>query len=140
MGLQNPSVVAGLFGRQVRSQNTVGTGTGSSRCKFLEAHLQNGVVVAEKHQRHLTRLADATDKIKNTGESCAGFEGPLGSPLNRRTVGKGIAERNAEFDYVGAGFGHRKDEFERGVERRIAGREISHNAKFARFAQLCEAF
>ena len=52
---------------------------------------------------------------------------------------KRIAERDAEFDDIGAGFGQRKDEFLRSFQRRIASRNIGDDAHFAGGAKLGEA-
>ena len=48
---------------------------------------------------------------------------------------KRIAERNAQFDHVRAGFCQREHKFQGGVQRRIAGGDVRDNAQFAGFAQ-----
>ena len=52
-----------------------------------------------------------------------------------RAISERIAERHAEFDDVGAGFGKSEDEFVRGDERRIARGNVGHKAELARFAE-----
>ncbi len=61
-------------------------------------------------------LADAAHEIDHAGERGAGFEGALGRALDSGPVGQRIAERNTEFDNIGAGFGEGEDKFKRGVE------------------------
>jgi len=69
-----------------------------------------------------------------------GFQSAFGSALDGGAVGEGVAERYAELDDVGTGFGEREDEFQRGIEQGIAGRDIGNDAEFAGGAQFGETF
>src|SRR5438309_9015753 len=50
---EDAAIVFGLFGREVSSEDAVSAIGCSSGCEFLEAHLQNGIVVAEEDERNL---------------------------------------------------------------------------------------
>jgi len=101
--------------------------------------LEDGIVVAEKDERDLRGLANAANEIKDADKRGAGFERALGSSLDRRAIGKRVAEWNAELDDVGAGFRERQNKVQRGFECRVTGRDVRDNAKFARGAQFGEA-
>ncbi len=51
--LKYRAIFGGFFGRQISNEHAVGAGFGGGVRKFLEAHLQNRIEVAEKHQRNL---------------------------------------------------------------------------------------
>jgi len=51
--------------------------------RISQAHLKNGIVVAEKNERYITRRANFPDEIENARESRSGFHGALGRALNR---------------------------------------------------------
>ena len=63
------------------------------------------------------------------------LECAFGSALNRGAVGERIAEGNAKFDDVGAGFGEGENKFVRGVERWITSGDVGDDAEFAGFAE-----
>src|SRR6266566_1513741 len=56
MRTNNPPVILRFFGREIGHENTVGAGRSSSRCEFLNSHLQNGIEVAEQHQGEVRSL------------------------------------------------------------------------------------
>src|SRR6267378_5653812 len=140
MSSENTAIVSGFFRREGGGENAVGAGVCGSRSKSCEAHLKDRVVVAEEDERNLRRLANAANEIEDAGQCGAGFQSAFGSPLNCWAVSEGIAKGHAELDDVGAGFGKREDEFQRGVKRGIAGGDIGDDAKFAGGTQVGEAF
>src|SRR6266436_152416 len=137
---KDAAVVAGFFRSEIGDEDTVSASRRSSGGKFFEAHLKDGIVVAEKEQRHFRRLPNATNEIEHSRERRTGFQGTLGSALNRRAIGEGIAERYAKLDDVRAGFGERKDELPRGIQGRIARGDVGDDAEFAGGAELGETF
>src|ERR1700730_13573965 len=136
---EDTAIVGGFFGSEVGREDTVGACFAGGAREFLEAHLQDGIVVTEKHERGLGGCADATNEIDYAGERGAGFEGALGGALNGGAVGERIAEGDAEFDDVGAGFGKCEDELQRGVERRIPGGNVGDDAELAFRSEFGEA-
>src|SRR6266851_2670379 len=62
---KNAAIVFGFFGSEIGGENAVGAGRRGGRCEFFEAHLQDGIVVAEEDERDLRGLADAANEIKN---------------------------------------------------------------------------
>ncbi len=137
---ENAAIVVGFFGREIGGKNAVG----ASRCgrggESLEAHLQDGIVIAEEDQRDLRDFANAVNEIENTGERGAASEGAFGGALNRGAVGKWIAEGHAKLDDIGTRFIESDDEFQCGVEGRIAGSDIGDDAKLAGFSQGSKSF
>src|SRR5438034_8995270 len=69
MSAKNTAVVRRFFRREVGRQNTIRACGFSRRSKFLKAHLQDGVVIAEQNQRDFRRQANAADQIEDAGES-----------------------------------------------------------------------
>ena len=106
--------------------------------------MEDGIVVAEEDERDFVRgrarLVNAANEIEDAGQRRAGFQSALRGALNSGTVSEGIAEGHAEFDDVGAGFGKREDELQRGIERGIARRDVGDDAEFAGGTQVGEAF
>jgi hypothetical protein len=62
-------------------------------------------------------------------------QGAFAGALDYRTIGDGIAERDAEFDDVGAGFSGGDDDSCAGFERGIAGRDVGDQSKFTGFGK-----
>src|SRR6266568_3944285 len=139
MSGQNSAIVAGFLGCEVGGENGGGGGG-----EFFEAHLQNGIVVAEEDKRDIVRwgarLADAADEIEDAGKRGARFQGTFGGALDGGAVGERIAERDTEFDDVGASFRKFQDKLLCGIQGRIASGDVRHDAEFAGPAQLGEAF
>src|SRR6266478_661746 len=137
---ENALIVGGFFGSEVGSEDAIGAGGCGSRCEFFEAHLEDGIVVAEEDKRDFVhgrvRLANAANEIEDAGQRGTGFQSALRGTLNGGAVGEGIAEGHAKLDDVGAGFGKREDKLQRGIERGIARSDVSDDAKFAGGAQL----
>src|SRR5216683_799915 len=144
MSGEDAAIVAGFLGCEVGGENAVGPSGCGSGGEFFEAHLQNRIVVAKEDKRDIVRwgarLADAADEIEDASKRGARFQGAFGSALDGRAVGERIAERHAEFDHVCASFGKCENEFQRGVERGVAGGDVSDDAEFTGPAQLGEAF
>ena len=84
-------------------------------------------------------FADFANEIDHLGEGRVRFEGALGGALDCGAVGERIAERDAEFDDIGAGFGEGEDKFVRGVQCGIACGDVGDDAEFAGFAECGEA-
>src|SRR6266403_5034631 len=109
---ENTAIVDGFFGSEIGGEDAVsadGCGGGS---KFFEAHLEDGIVVAEEGERDFVRgrarLANAANEIEDAGQRRAGFQSALRGALNSGTVSEGIAEGHAEFaggTQVGEAFG-----------------------------------
>ena len=137
---ENAAIVVRFFGREIGDEDAVGAGVAGGACKFFEAHLQDGIVVAEEHERNLRGFANAAHQIEDAGQRGAGFQRAFGGALNGGAVGERIAERNAQLDDIGAGFGQGENELQRGVERRIAGGDVGDDAEFAGCAQVGETF
>src|SRR6202030_4069344 len=137
---ENAAIVFGFFGCEIGSENSVRAGRRCGRCESFEAHLQDGIVVAKENKRDLGKLTNAADKIENTGESRPGSQSALRSALDRRPIRERIAEGHAQFINVRAGFSKCTDEFQRGVEGRIADGDVSDDAEFAGCAEFGEAF
>ncbi len=137
---EDAAILFRFFRRQIGGQNAVRTSGRGGGCEFLEPHLQDRIVVAEEDERNLGGLSDPTNEIEDSCQCCPGFKCALGGTLDRRAIGKGIAERHAKFDHVRTGFGERQDEFQRRVERRIARRDIGDDAKFPGSTQFSKAF
>src|SRR6266436_2906049 len=108
---EDAAIVGGFFGSEVGGEDAVGPSFAGGAREFFQAQLEDGIVVAEEHERNLRGLTDAADEFDYTGERGAGFKGALGGALNGGAVGERIAEGNAEFDDVGAGLGEREDKF-----------------------------
>src|SRR5712692_903228 len=53
MSGENAAIVFRFFGREVGSEDAVGASGSGGGCEFLEAHLQDGIVVAEEDERNL---------------------------------------------------------------------------------------
>jgi len=143
MRRESAAVVAGLFRCEIGDKDAIGSGRGGRSCEFFEPHLQNMIVVAKKDERDFRRrafgAANLTDEVEYAAQGRAGFEGTFRGPLDGGTVSQRIAERHAEFYDVGACCGQCLNEFERGSERRISGRNVGDDAHFAGVAQLREA-
>src|SRR5258708_10476235 len=137
---KDAAVVAGFFRSEIGDEDTVGASRRSSGGKFFEAHLKDGIVVAEKEQRHFRRLPNATNEIEHSGERRTGFEGAFRGALNGRAIGERIAEGYAKLDDVRAGFGEREDKLPRGIQGRIARGDIRDDAEFAGGTELGETF
>src|SRR5579863_4751908 len=73
-GGNDAAILFGLFWREIGNEDAVGSEIGGGGSKFFEAHLEDGVVVAEEDERDFAGFADFADEIENFGESCAGFE------------------------------------------------------------------
>ena len=63
---------------------------------------------------------ELADHIQRLRQSRPAFQSALRRKLNGRTVGHGIAERNAQFDQIGAGGGQAVENLLRGLPVRIA--------------------
>src|SRR5260370_20822504 len=111
MGGENAAVVGGFFGSEIGGEDAVSGDFGGGARELFEGKLQDRIVVAKENERNLRGLTDAADEFDYTGERGAGFEGAFGGALDGRAVGERIAEGDAEFDDVGAGFGEREDKF-----------------------------
>ncbi len=61
---------------------------------------------------------------KHVFEARAAGQGALTGALDDRAVGERIAEGHAQFDHIRAGIDGRNRDFARGVETRIARRQI----------------
>ena len=105
VGVKNAAIVVGFFGREIGGENAIGAGLRCGSGKFFEAHLEDGIVVAEKNEWNLAGLANAADEIEDTGKSGTSLESALGGALNRGAIGEGIAEGHTEFDDVSASIG-----------------------------------
>src|SRR5689334_18520134 len=136
-------MLAGFFWRQVGDENAIRSSGGCAGGEFLQPHLENWIVVAEKDERDFSSSAFQTANLPNqfndVVQSRASFERSFRSALNGWTVGQGIAEWDAEFDDVGARFRQSLDKSECGWKRRIAGRDVGNDAHFAGRAQSVEA-
>src|SRR6267142_1228149 len=128
---ENATVVGGFFWRQIGGEDAVSSGFGSNGGEFLEARLENGIVVAEEDERDVTGLSDLADEIENTRKRGPEFQGAFGGALNGRAVGERIAKRDTEFDNVSACLGERQNKLERSAERRIARGNVRDDAHFA---------
>ncbi len=87
----------------------------------------------------MARLADAANEFKHAGERSARLKSAFRGALDGGAVGERVAEGNAEFDDVGAGFGEGEDEREGGVKGRIASGDVGDDAEFAGVAKSGEA-
>src|SRR5258708_32968659 len=65
---EDAAIVGGLFGSEVGGEDAVGAGFAGCAREFFEAHLQDGIVVAEEYEGNLRRLADAADECDETSE------------------------------------------------------------------------
>ena len=63
------------------------------------------------------------------------MQGAFAGALDYRTIGYGIAEGDAEFNDVGAGFSGSDDDSCAGFERGIAGCDVGDQSKFAGFGK-----
>ena len=106
--------------------------------EFLDAHLQDRIEVAEKHQRHIRLQSQPPDQLDHARERRPAAQRPFARPLNRRAIGHRIAERHAQLDHVRAGFGGGQHDFLAGRKRRIASRDVRDQAQLARLGQLRE--
>src|SRR5437588_12945017 len=144
MSGEKAAIVFGFFEREIDGENAICAGNRCGGCEFLEAHLQDGIVIAEQDERDLVgrraQLADAADQIDDPGEGRAGFQGTFGAALDGRSIGERVAEGNAEVDDGGSGFAKGPDKFQRGVERGVACGDVGDDAEFAGCAQFSEAF
>src|SRR6266478_6833237 len=61
MSGEDAAIVAGFLGCEVGSENAVGASGCGDGGEFFEAHLQNGIVVAEEDERDLRGLANAAN-------------------------------------------------------------------------------
>ena len=111
LGGEDAAVVVGLFGREIGDEDAVGASGCGGGGEFFQAHLENGIVVAEEDEGDFAGFADFTDEIEDFGEGGTGFKGAFGGALDGGAIGEGVAERDAEFDDVGASFGEGEDEF-----------------------------
>src|SRR6266704_6261602 len=79
MRRENAAIVAVFFRREVRGKNAIGASGCGCGGEFFEAHLQNGIVIAEEDKRDIVRwgarLADAADEIEDAGKRGARFQG-----------------------------------------------------------------
>src|ERR1700720_3118696 len=105
MRCENAAVIGGFLGREVGGEDAVGAGLTVGMREFFEAHLQYGIVVAEEHEGNLRGLTNAVDDVDYSGKRGAGLEGAFGGALDSGAIGEGVAEGDAELDYVGAGIG-----------------------------------
>src|SRR5580700_569143 len=96
MSSQNPPIVDGLLRRKIGDQHAVGSGSTRRGSEFLHAHLKYRIVVAEQDERNViarnVRLTNAANEIKDSSERRAYFERTFRGALDRRAVGKRIAE------------------------------------------------
>ncbi len=53
MGGENAAILFGFFGREISGEDAVGACRRGRGCEFFKAHLQDGIVIAEKDQRDL---------------------------------------------------------------------------------------
>ena len=81
------------------------------------------------------RERTVADELEHARESCSAAQGAFAGALDYRTIGDGIAERDAEFNDVGAGFSGSDNDSCAGFERGIAGRDVSDQSKFAGFGK-----
>ena len=88
----------------------------------------------------MRRLANAADEIEDARKGRARFQSTFGSALDRGAVGERIAKGHAKLDDVRACFSESENEFQGGIERRIAGCDVGDDAKLAGRAQCGEAF
>src|SRR5216683_4016455 len=108
---EDAAIVGGFFGSEVGGEHAVGPSFAGGAREIFQAHLEDGIVVAEEHERNLRGLANAADEIDDTGERGAGFKGALGGTLDGGAVGERIAEGDTELDDVGGSVSKREDKF-----------------------------
>lgn len=132
---EDAAIVVGLLGSEIGDENAVGACVGSGSSEFFEAHLQDGIVVAEEDEGNLAGLANLADEVDDLTKSGAGFESAFRGALDGGAVGERIAEGNAKFDDIGARIRESENKFVRGGESGIAGGDVGDDAEFARFAQ-----
>ena len=113
MCLQDLAIVRRFFRREIGDENAIGAGLRGRGGEFFQAHLEDGIEIAEEHQRHLAGLANSPHEREHTGKRRAGLQSALGGALNRGSIGEGIAEGHAEFDDIGARVGQRQNEVAR---------------------------
>src|SRR5215475_10543235 len=133
--VQDAAVFLGLFGSQICREGAVGAGLRGGGSKFLESHLENRIVIAEKDDRDIGRrriqFANLADEIENIRESRSGPECTFRGALDCRAVGKRIAEGHAKFDDVCAGLRKGLNKFQSCAERRVASGDVRDDAHFA---------
>ena len=84
--------------------------------------------------------AQPLHSLENAPQRGAGREPALARTLDRRPIGRGIRERDADLDDVRAGLGHREDQRVGGFEIGIScGQEHDHGPLVA-LPQYPEAF
>src|SRR5580704_7824008 len=131
MALQGGEIFVSFLGRQIVGQNSVSASRRGSFGKFLKTHLQNGIEIAEQDQRRVRTRAQMADEFEHAGESRSAAQCAFAGTLDDGTIRHRIAEWDAEFDNVGAGFSGGQYDFGAGFERRISGGNVGYQAEFA---------
>ena len=137
--VQYGPVFDGFFRRQIRRQDAVRPGRARCIGKFLDAHLQNRIEIAEENQRNLGVCAKTLHKLDHAREGRSAAHGAFARALNRRSVGDRIAERHAQLDHVRACLRRSQHDFLGRIERRIARGDIGDETKFAGRGKLAKA-
>ena len=116
---------AGFLRREIDDEEAIDARRVRGLGEAVEAVLEEGVVVAEEHDRDVGLGAEARGHFQGLGQRHAGFERALGGLLDDGAVGGGVGEGDAEFEDVdsGAAGGAEDVEARRGV--RVAGGEIA---------------
>src|SRR5262249_52173496 len=74
-------ILNGFFRNQIGRENPICTRFRSGCCEFLEAHLQNGIVVTEKDDGYFRsgeiRIADFSNQLDHSGERRTSLKCPL---------------------------------------------------------------
>ena len=103
------AVVARFLRREIGDQHAIGAGRRRALRESLEAHLQHGIVIAEKHQRHVALPRGSHAARSSTPASVVpARKRAFARALNHRAVRDRIAEGHAQLDHVRAGLGQRE--------------------------------
>ena len=118
----------GLFDAGVGEQAAIDAGGGRVGGEAFQAVAQDGVEIGEQQEGNFGSGANAAGDLEHGREGGAGLEGALAAALDDGSIGDGVAERDAEFDEVGAAADHGGDEGGGAERRGVAGGEIGDEA------------
>ena len=126
--------------RQVRQDEAERPGLGEAAHENLVAHFESRVVVA--HHQHAERemRAHAGHELEALLHGRAVRQRLLVGFHEQRTVGRGLGERELQFDQVHAELGHDLQLAPVVLEARVAAHHVRHHQQFLRAAARREVF
>jgi hypothetical protein len=113
----------GFLGRNVGEQHAVHSGVAGGGSGALQPEPEHGVHVGEEKQGQLAPRAYAAGAVEDPRERRSGPEGPLARPLDDRSVGQGVRERDSQLEDVCAAALELEGDLDRPVQARVARRD-----------------